>query len=354
MKTLQDAIYGCIIGGAIGDSLGAATEGMYYQEIEKQYGQIETLEYNPVYYTNHLPGSVTDDTQMRQLICKAITDKKGRITPQDMANVLVKHLNPEKFWVSDVLAVERLKAGISPWQAGAGAISCGCACMGIAPVGIINMCDPEQAFQDGVCIAMVHNTGENVEFAGAFACAQAAAFMPGMTIDKMLSIMYEYSTEIVRRAFDMTWNLVEKSATLLEFRERYYEKMLDWTWPTPAGGWSTNHYFSGNAREFVPVIFAILHYTSDINQAMLDAANFGRDCDTIASMVGNIAGAIQGASCIRKDWIAQCESANKDMFDFVYPGTNYSFKQTAQDLLEAVRCEVDRKKKLAEFTAALL
>lgn len=353
-KTLLDSIYGCLIASAVGDALGAPTEGMMYKEIEEQYGRLTEFLPNPVHYTNHLPGAVTDDSQMRHVICKTIIDKGRRITPDDLANTMIAHLNPERVWISDVLALERLKAGISPWQSGFGGIPCGCACMGIAPIGIINAGDPEQAYQDGVCLSMVYNNGENTEFAGAFASAQAAAFIPDITIDGIVTIILKYSTDIVKRAFDLTMNLAIKSSCVHEFKEKFYEKLLDWTWTLPRNVWNKEKFFSGNSREFVPVIFAILHFEKNLNEAIIEGANFGRDCDTIASMVGNIAGAMQGASALRKDWIAICEHANEDMFEYVSGDKAKGFYYTAKKLVEAINNEKKYMMERVEFLNKLI
>jgi len=42
-RDILDAIYGCLIGGAIGDALGAPVEGWYYTEIREKYGRLEEL-----------------------------------------------------------------------------------------------------------------------------------------------------------------------------------------------------------------------------------------------------------------------------------------------------------------------
>ena len=37
MSTLEDRIYGCLLGGLIGDAMGAPTEGKTYQQIAETY-----------------------------------------------------------------------------------------------------------------------------------------------------------------------------------------------------------------------------------------------------------------------------------------------------------------------------
>ena len=85
---------------------------------------------------------------------------------------------------------------------------------------------------------------------------------------------------------------------------------------------------------------AILHLCKgDVNQSMIEAASFGRDCDTTASMAGAIAGAMQGASAIRQDWIEALEGANEDFFEEVEGDPKADFYAMAQRLVEALRGE---------------
>jgi len=44
---------------------------------------------------------------------------------------------------------------------------------------------------------------------------------------------------------------------------------------------------------------------------MCGGANYGRDCDSIASMAGAIGGALRGDRVIRPAWIARVDEANR-------------------------------------------
>lgn len=78
----------------------------------------------------------------------------------------------------------------------------------------------------------------------------------------------------------------------------------------------------------------------DVNQSMIEAASFGRDCDTTASLAGSVAEAMQGASAIRQDWIETVERANVDFFEEVEGDRQANFRSMAQRLVEAPRAEV--------------
>lgn len=333
--TLRDAIYGSLVGGAAGDALGAPTEGMYYTDIQEKYGRLDTMIGNTTTYTNQKPGSITDDSVWRHYLCVAILEKGDRITPQDVERTVLNQLNPDRLWVNESIVLERLKAGISPFESGEGGIMCGCSTMGISPVGIINLLDPERAFLDGYLVARVNSSGEECEFAGAFAAAQAAAFEPGMTFDRLLETTRKHSTQIVQRAIDMTMDLVVSCDGVQEYKERFYTSLLDWTWPMRE--WAVHKNFCGYSREIIPVVFAILHYCwNDPDAAIIEGANFGRDCDTIASLVGTILGTVHGGTAIRADWRDLCERANADFFAELLGDPTKGFEWMAAELEKAV------------------
>lgn len=339
MVELKEKIYGCLMAGAVGDALGRATEGMMYWEIREKYGVLDQLVSDGYYGSPERKGLWTDDTTLGSCITYQILKKGGRITAADFAKVILEKLDESCFWVNEKLVKMRLREGISPWDAGLGGIGCGCAAMGIAPVGIINAQDPEQAFQDGMCLAMVNSNGENREFGAAFACAVASALGKNADLDSVLADVDRYGTDIVRRAFTLTMDLAGKCKDESEFTERFYDKLLDYTYPQPKGIWKKDRYFSANGREYVPVAFALwLLCGGDINRALIAAANFGRDCDSIASLTGQLGGALTGASALREDWIKEVSDANRKCLTDLFGENNLSdMKGVAEMLAECLK-----------------
>jgi ADP-ribosylglycohydrolase len=61
MTTTPDRYRGCLLGGAVGDALGAGIEFMSLHEIRRQYGPAGVTGYVPCYGRS---GAITDDTQM--------------------------------------------------------------------------------------------------------------------------------------------------------------------------------------------------------------------------------------------------------------------------------------------------
>lgn len=61
MPTLSDRVRGCLVGGALGDALGAPTEFLTLADIRQRFGEDGPSRPEPAY---GLPNAVTDDTQM--------------------------------------------------------------------------------------------------------------------------------------------------------------------------------------------------------------------------------------------------------------------------------------------------
>jgi ADP-ribosylglycohydrolase len=347
-KDLFDAVYGCLIGAAIGDALGAPVEGLSYWDIRETYGRLDDLIASPQDNSNQQPGGVTDDTALRQYVALAIVRKGGRITPDDLAALWLEKGNASLFWSNERAIFEKLSWGMNPWDTGRGANVCGTATMAIAPIGIINAGNPSQAYQDGYTIAGVNQDGEERGAAGTMAAGIAAAISPDATLDGVLGAMTQHADYLMGRAIKLTLELASASRSLLEFTEQYYEHLADWRMaqpahrlrPVPEGYPSRARFYSGSSLELVPVSLALLKLCSgDVEQSLVEAANFGRDCDTIASIVGSIAGALAGVAAIRGDWVETCEQANLDLFEFLENDPSANFYSMAWRLVKTIGAE---------------
>ena len=63
METI-DRIKGCLLGGAVGDALGAAVEFQDWPEIKQQFGPAGIQDFQMAF---GVLGAITDDTQMMLL-----------------------------------------------------------------------------------------------------------------------------------------------------------------------------------------------------------------------------------------------------------------------------------------------
>lgn len=82
-------------------------------------------------------------------------------------------------------------------------------------------------------------------------------------------------------------------------------------------------------------------------------ASFGRQTDTIASLLGGITGALYGASALRDEWIERCEAANADLLSDI-EGSDTTFEDTARRLLDALEQEHETVTERKRFLEKLL
>jgi len=373
-RDIEDAVYGCLIGGAIGDALGAPVEGWYFEDIRARHGRLTTFlpsergNTGTAYLDRTgppgVPGAVTDDSTLRHYMCLEILRRGGRITPDDFARGWLERLNPDRLWVNERIVLQKLQIGMSAWDSGRGTPPAGCAIMAIAPMGIVNAGDPDQAYRDAFLIASVNQDGVDRDAAATAAAGIAAALVPGVTWDAVFDAMRTHATDVVGRALLLGERLAEQSSDIEAFARGFYASLLDWKWPAPplAGadrnphrptrGWNPDRYFSGSSLEILPALVGVLRLCGhDANEAIIEGASFGRDCDTIGSLAGSFAGSMQGAGAIRGDWIRDCEAANADLFAESDPEAGLDFAGVAAGLVEVLRAEERRARQRADWLA---
>ena len=357
-RELTDRVYGCLVGGAIGDALGAPVEGWTYRRIRGEYGEMdEFVEYN-MSYSEGQPGAVTDDAALRQYLAFAVVRAGGRVTPDEYAEVLCERLEEDRVWVTEEITLRKLLVGVDPWRCGEGNIP-GAAPTSAATVnGIVNVGDPRQAYQDGYDIAAVHQTGIEAGAAATVAAGTATALRPSATANDVVETVLEWAPSRLYRAVDLALETAETADGVDEFVERFYEHHLDWRWPGTA--WDREQYhagkiFSGSTIEILPAAVGLLDLCGeDVNRALVAAASFGRDCDTIASLVGSLSGAINGAAAIRRELVDQVETANRSLFHEGDVDVERGFRWTATRLVDVLESERTRHRERADRLDALL
>ena len=77
----------------------------------------------------------------------------------------------------------------------------------------------------------------------------------------------------------------------------------------------------------------------DIRQAVLGSANFGRDCDTIACVAGEICGTLNGIGSIPKEWVTVINTENPDP----------KLDGLAAEVSDLVASEAKRKRQIVDY-----
>jgi len=353
---LLDRFHGALAGGAIGDAMGAPVENWHYTDIRHRYGRVTAFLPQPARSRDGAPGQITDDSTLRHYLCLAIAEKPGRITPEDYARVWLERLNPDRVFATERIVLEKLRLGMSPWDTGRGQPLADAAIMSIAPIGLINAGDPAQAYQDGFAIALIHQDGIERDAAATLAAATAAAVVPGASVGALVDTMREHSTFEVRRLIEAAVGLADGADTVDEFVTAFYATMLDRSFPLPPGeSWDPERSVSPTSREVLPAVVGLLLLCDgDVERCIVEGASFGRDADTIATVLGGLAGALRGAAAIPTEWIAASERANASFFAEVGSDPEAGFAAMAGRLVAALEAERRRVHDRDVAVAALL
>ena len=215
---LYDKVLGCLYGGAIGDALGAPPEGKYPDQIRERYGWITDFVEpwegpSPV---GKGDGRYTDDTHMIQILSKIYVEQGNHLDVFRFAKEIVPPIADEVRYVpergQDMLLLDRLfypekwlfirlrLANVDPRMAGIGnMVNCGAA-MYAAPVGIVNACDPPNAYREAIEIFSAHQYSFGLEAAGVMAACVAEAFKPDASVDSIVDTALAMANEGTRSA----------------------------------------------------------------------------------------------------------------------------------------------------------
>jgi len=309
---LFSKVLGCLAIGAIGDNLGRPVEGWHYKQIQERYGRLE----DP---WAGLGGGDrgfdvgTDDTALGQVLCHCYIDKGRPILVEDYAEYWLREMNPLKFFFCLRNTYELLKMGYSPRLTGVLNIVTGSGLMAINPVGIFNAGDPERAYVDGVNLASIVQRDLDIFIPGIIAAAIAEAFRPGATCDSVIDAAISVAPSKSLITFDERDpdNLKDTLIQAVEVASRYddvfsareglYEKCLQ--------------YAAIDPQEVVALTFGIFKAShGDTRMAVLGGANTGRDADTLASLNGQMCGALNGVDSAPQEWLEglkQCSGWEK-------------------------------------------
>jgi len=297
---LYDKVYGCLVGGLVGDALGGPAEGLHYRAIQERYGEIvEMLEYR-----GRPAGSATDDSMLKHMLCKAIVRKRGRVTPDDWAEVWREDMDPRHFMTPVANTYYKIAyAGVPPREAGRGNMTSNSSAMCISPIGILDAGDPARAAADAYDVTQLIHSGFPQDGASAAAAAVAEAFRPEATAESIAGAAIRHiPAGEMRHALETILALAREAGDYHAFRERYYEGHL-LPWPRRPDD-PPERSTAVDPRESVSVALAILALArGDTHRTIVGCANFGRDADTIATIAGAVVGALNGAGSIPERWL---------------------------------------------------
>jgi ADP-ribosylglycohydrolase len=290
---------GCLLGLAVGDALGAPTEGMTPQQIGDKFGQVTD------FISDDQKG--TDDTEFALFNALLLLEHGLGITSEIIGRAWLDKIYSKSSaykgaGFSEVIALNNLNNGQLPPASGkhAHSWSDGLA-MRVAPFGIVAAGNPHLAGELTDIDGCVSNTGEGIISGQAVAAAIAVA----MITENMDNVLYGVYGVIpddswTARAIKEGIKIGREAESLPHALDSLYKALV------------CEYYFWPDiAPEAIGLAFGIIAATDgQFEEAVLAGVNIGRDSDTIAAIVGGILGALHGIDIIRPDWVQRVNIVN--------------------------------------------
>ncbi|MDK1472590.1 ADP-ribosylglycohydrolase family protein [Streptomyces sp. 549] len=318
-QDFRSRVRGCLLGGAIGDALGAGVEFDSLSAIRDAHGPDGVTGYVPAYGRR---GAVTDDTQMTLFTVDGLIrahvrrDAGAWHPPSDVYAAYRRWAATQRDWGPDerrkddgwLAREEWLYARRAPGNAcltgladdrmgtleqpkNPGSKGCGTV-MRSAPFGLLVGWEPQLVFQLSMeCAAQTHGHPTAFLSAGAFAVI-VHALTRGVSLDaavqQALAMLadrpgHEETTEALKRAL----GTVRQGLPTPERVESLGE------------GWT--------AEEALAMGVYCALVAEDVRHGLLLAVNHGGDSDSTGSVCGNLLGVQHGETALPPAWVTELE-----------------------------------------------
>lgn len=325
-ETIIERFKGCLLGGAVGDALGASIEFQSLSQIQSIFGQQGLTEYEPAYGRK---GAITDDTQMSLFTAEGLI--LSRIRPEynqgqqvvpavyhallrwlytqdtHRQNELIKTFGSCSIVDGILLSHRELFSQRAPGNSCLSSLRSGNmgtmsnpindskGCGGVmrsAPIGLVYK-DVEKAFQvASECAAITHG--------------HPTGYLAAGTLSALISRII---------SGDSLWDAIDKSILILKTEKNNKEilesidnalNMVDKHTPGPdvieniGAGWV--------AEEALAIsIYCALVAKDDFKKGVLLSVNHSGDSDSTGSITANILGALYGVDILPENWVINLE-----------------------------------------------
>ena len=328
-QTLHNHVLGGLMGAALGDALGAATEQHQIDEIIQEHGGLlRKLVPPPVdtFSESDVAGLVTDDCSQMFALAEALIASGGDLNKESWLQALLhwSQTSPMRHQMGPTTRplLEALAHGENADHIGVVGRSTrkltsmgttNGSAMRVAPAGLVHPGDVEAA----VALAWVtcqptHDTQIAAAAAGAIAGGVATALLPGAGVFGVVGGALEgarlgekigrregrfVAGPNVRRRIELAVNEALRASS--------FEEALRQIEATVGN--------SVMAVESVPAAIGIFVAAGgDALECAVGGANIGNDTDTIGAMAGAMAGALQGYDALPADMMATIQKVNAE------------------------------------------
>jgi ADP-ribosylglycohydrolase len=310
----RDAYRGCLLGGAVGDALGAPVEFMSLGEIRRTFGPAGVRGLEPVYGRR---GAITDDTQMTLFTAEALVRGLHRFQERGIASVAAVARGAYLRWLSTqgepaatfgdpgwLVRVPELHARRAPGNTCLAALrgggrgtpeepvndSKGCGgVMRVAPVGLARFPDPFRVGSELAALTHGHPTGH---LAAGYLALVVSAVADGA---ELRDACYRSLSRLADEpGHDETLAAVERALALAAEGSPTPEKVA-----ALGAGWV--------AEEALAIGLYCALVAKDFREGVLLAVNHGGDSDSTGAIAGNLLGLLAGERSIPAEWLAGLE-----------------------------------------------
>ncbi|BES64924.1 ADP-ribosylglycohydrolase family protein [Gottschalkiaceae bacterium SANA] len=319
---MYNKILGVLLGAAVGDAMGAATELRTPDEIIQTFGHWVTEFETPpadVFAGGRKAGQITDDFSSAYFIIQAILSASGKITPHVARAGILAWAKSEYF---ETFAGPTTRAAIheliEEGQLKENSLlgRCGKATNGAAMKafagGVFLPGNWNSAVDAAISIAEVtHPYHLCLSGAAAIAAAVSEAISEKATVGSIFDAGIYGAKRGAQIGIERGMQIAGPSVwKRMELAREIVVRESD---PT-AGLFAISELIGTgiHVSESVPAVFGILCLSKgDVETGIQYAVNIGDDTDTIATMVGAILGGFNGASGWGDKYIAQIEENNQ-------------------------------------------
>ncbi len=320
--TTLDRIHGVLVGGAIGDALGAATELRTARQIREFFGGEVTSFRTPppdTFARGRTAGTITDDFSQAHYLAQAIIARGGALDRETGRQAVLAWWADDRYQDFAGPTTRRAIARLSgeeveePFFLYRGGEATNGAAMRIAPVGCV-VGTVAEAVDGAIAVSLATHDNHLAAAAAAVVAAGVAAGVnaaaPGagwadVVVEaclaaapaaeaRALELTHEVAGASVAARTELAVQLARSSADLAEATARIADLIGTGL----------------KANEAVPAAVGILAAAPDAFSAIVAAANAGDDTDTVATIVGALAGAAAGAGAFPSELAATVEAVN--------------------------------------------
>ncbi|MEU2163564.1 ADP-ribosylglycohydrolase family protein [Streptomyces chengbuensis] len=342
VASLDDRITGSLVGAAVGDALGGPVEGYTPEQIaERHGGRVQGIvgpwhgedwrTARPIAPYHKGDGHVTDDTLMTHALVRVYGTVRDHLDAYAVADHLVPDLVSTPRWIPELEAealplqrvflaekwlAARLHYGhVDPREAGTGNIvNCGAA-MYMAPVGLVNAANPAAAYAEALDVAGAHQSSYGREAAGVLAAAVAAACSPGASPESVVETCLSLAKDGTRSAIEAVAEAASRHSDFESALRPLREAVAPFDTVGPdyrAPSLAARRPSRLHSIEELPIALGMLLIgDGDYRRTVLGSVNYGRDCDSIATMSGALAGALYGEEPVPTDWVKTVAEASR-------------------------------------------